>query len=84
MPQTDQFVIVGGGLAGAKAAEALREQGFDGAARPVGAEADLPYERPPLSKGYLPGKDELATASIVHDARLVRRARRRPAARHAR
>ena len=47
------FVIVGGGLAGAKAAEALRERGFEGPVVLLGAEAHRPYERPPLSKGYL-------------------------------
>ena len=52
------FVIVGAGLAGAKAAEALREQGFDGRVILVGAEAHRPYERPPLSKGYLSGKSD--------------------------
>lgn len=51
-------VIIGGGLAGAKAAEALRERGFDGTVVLVGAEAHLPYERPPLSKGYLNGSAE--------------------------
>src|SRR4051794_383119 len=59
MPQQpDQFVIVGGGLAGAKLAEALREQGFEGALTLVGAEHHLPYERPPLSKDYLAGQVE--------------------------
>ena len=50
------FVIVGGGLAGAKAAETLRAEGFDGPVVLVAGEAELPYERPPLSKGYLLGK----------------------------
>lgn len=50
-----RFVIVGAGLAGAKAAEALREQGFDGRITLIGAEPHRPYERPPLSKGYLMG-----------------------------
>ncbi|MGZ4574814.1 MAG: NAD(P)/FAD-dependent oxidoreductase [Mycobacteriaceae bacterium] len=50
------FVIVGAGLAGAKAAEALREQGFDGRLVLLGDEPDAPYERPPLSKDYLQGK----------------------------
>ncbi|MEU1088416.1 FAD-dependent oxidoreductase [Streptomyces sp. NPDC005892] len=50
------FVIVGGGLAGAKAAEELRSQGFDGRVILIGDERDHPYERPPLSKGYLSGK----------------------------
>jgi 3-phenylpropionate/trans-cinnamate dioxygenase ferredoxin reductase subunit len=61
------FVIVGAGLAGAKAAEALREQGFDGRIVLVGAEEHLPYERPPLSKDYLAGKAELDSI-FVHDA----------------
>jgi 3-phenylpropionate/trans-cinnamate dioxygenase ferredoxin reductase subunit len=52
---TDTFVIVGGGLAGAKAAETLREEGFAGRVVLIGAEPELPYERPPLSKGYLLG-----------------------------
>jgi 3-phenylpropionate/trans-cinnamate dioxygenase ferredoxin reductase component len=51
------FVIVGASLAGARAAEALRENGFTGPLALVGAEAELPYERPPLSKNYLMGKD---------------------------
>ena len=50
------FVIVGAGLAGAKAAEALRGSGFDGQISLIGAEEHLPYERPPLSKEYLTGK----------------------------
>ena len=50
------FVIVGAGLAGAKAAEALRDSGFDGQISLIGAEEHLPYERPPLSKEYLTGK----------------------------
>ncbi|HEY7630059.1 MAG TPA: FAD-dependent oxidoreductase, partial [Thermoleophilaceae bacterium] len=54
MPQT--FVIVGAGLAGAKAAETLRSEGFDGRIVLVGAEAARPYERPPLSKEYLRGE----------------------------
>jgi 3-phenylpropionate/trans-cinnamate dioxygenase ferredoxin reductase subunit len=55
-PQT--FVIIGAGLAGAKAAEALREQGFAGRIVLVGAETHRPYERPPLSKSYLAGASE--------------------------
>lgn len=49
-------VIVGGGLAGAKAAEALRGQGYDGELVLIAEERHRPYERPPLSKGYLAGK----------------------------
>src|SRR5450631_2961539 len=52
------FVIVGAGLAGAKAAEALREEGFDGRIILMGDETERPYDRPPLSKEYLQGKSE--------------------------
>ena len=50
------FVIIGASLAGAKAAETLREEGFDGRIVLVGAETVRPYERPPLSKEYLRGE----------------------------
>jgi 3-phenylpropionate/trans-cinnamate dioxygenase ferredoxin reductase subunit len=60
------FVIVGASLAGAKAAETLRDEGFTGRVVLLGEEAEPPYERPPLSKGYLLGSDERATA-FVHD-----------------
>src|SRR4051794_35946554 len=52
------FVIVGPSLAGAKAAETLREEGFDGRLLLIGAEDERPYERPPLSKDYLRGDVE--------------------------
>src|SRR5215212_7647309 len=58
------FVIVGAGLAGAKAAETLRDEGFDGRVLLVGAEAELPYERPPLSKGYLMGAEPREGAQV--------------------
>ena len=48
-----RLLIVGASLAGATAAATLREEGFDGEIRLIGAEAQLPYNRPPLSKGYL-------------------------------
>jgi 3-phenylpropionate/trans-cinnamate dioxygenase ferredoxin reductase subunit len=50
------FIIVGGGLAGALAAQTLREEGFDGRITLLGDEPHRPYERPPLSKDYLQGK----------------------------
>src|SRR4051812_14520976 len=50
------FVIVGASLAGAKAAETLRAEGFDGRVVLIGAEQARPYERPPLSKDYLRGE----------------------------
>jgi 3-phenylpropionate/trans-cinnamate dioxygenase ferredoxin reductase subunit len=63
----ETFVLVGGGLAGAKAAETLRTEGFDGRIVLVAEEPEPPYERPPLSKGYLLGNDEREKAR-VHDA----------------
>ncbi|MER6103574.1 FAD-dependent oxidoreductase [Streptomyces sp. NPDC001832] len=60
------FVIVGGGLAGAKAAETLRAEGFSGRVILLGDERDHPYERPPLSKGYLTGKEERDSV-FVHE-----------------
>ena len=50
------FIIVGGGMAGAIAAQTLREEGFDGKITLLGQEPNAPYERPPLSKDYLQGK----------------------------
>ncbi|MEU4239611.1 FAD-dependent oxidoreductase [Actinoplanes sp. NPDC026619] len=61
------FVVVGGGLAGAKAVETLRAEGYAGAITLIGAESDLPYERPPLSKGLLLGKDA-PDSVFVHTA----------------
>ncbi|MGA7203254.1 MAG: FAD-dependent oxidoreductase [Specibacter sp.] len=51
------MVIIGGGLAGATAAETLRNEGFIGAVTIVAQEPELPYQRPPLSKGFLAGKE---------------------------
>jgi NADPH-dependent 2,4-dienoyl-CoA reductase/sulfur reductase-like enzyme len=51
------YVIAGASLAGAKAAETLRDEGFDGDIVLIGSESERPYERPPLSKGYLLGSD---------------------------
>jgi 3-phenylpropionate/trans-cinnamate dioxygenase ferredoxin reductase subunit len=65
------FVIVGGGLGGAKATEALRERGFDGKVVLVAAEEHLPYERPPLSKDFLAGKKSLGDFT-VHDSEWYR------------
>ena len=50
------YVIVGASLAGAKAAETLRAEGFDGRLVLIGAEDERPYQRPPLSKDYLRGE----------------------------
>jgi NADPH-dependent 2,4-dienoyl-CoA reductase/sulfur reductase-like enzyme len=67
------FVIVGGGLAGAKAAETLRSEGFTGRVILIGDERDHPYERPPLSKGYLTGK-EARESVFVHEPAWYARA----------
>jgi len=50
------FIIVGGGMAGAFAAQTLRKERFDGKITLLGQEPNAPYERPPLSKDYLQGK----------------------------
>jgi 3-phenylpropionate/trans-cinnamate dioxygenase ferredoxin reductase subunit len=61
------YVIIGASLAGAKAAETLREEGFSGGIVLIGDESERPYERPPLSKGYLLGNDEKSSI-YVHDS----------------
>jgi 3-phenylpropionate/trans-cinnamate dioxygenase ferredoxin reductase subunit len=60
----DPYVIVGAGLAGAKAAETLRAEGFEGPVVLIGDEDEIPYERPPLSKGYLLGKEARESAAV--------------------
>jgi 3-phenylpropionate/trans-cinnamate dioxygenase ferredoxin reductase subunit len=65
MTASSTFAIVGGGLAGAKAAEALRDKDFDGHVVLFAAEEHLPYERPPLSKEYLAGKKGLADFTVA-------------------
>ncbi|MET7968347.1 FAD-dependent oxidoreductase [Micromonospora sp. NPDC005305] len=67
MSTTGTFVIVGAGLAGARAAQTLREEGFDGGVVVIGDEPERPYERPPLSKGLLTGGAE-PDSVFVHDA----------------
>ncbi|HEX3243210.1 MAG TPA: FAD-dependent oxidoreductase, partial [Solirubrobacterales bacterium] len=64
------FIIVGAGLAGAKAAEALRHEGFDGRLVLIGEEPDRPYERPPLSKDYL--RQETRDKPFVHPEAFYR------------
>lgn len=64
---TDPFVIVGAGLAGAMAAQTLRDEGFSGEIVLIGDERERPYERPVLSKAYLTG-DQPRQAAYVHPA----------------
>jgi 3-phenylpropionate/trans-cinnamate dioxygenase ferredoxin reductase component len=64
---TDQtFIIVGASLGGAKAAEELRRQGFDGRILLLGSEPERPYERPPLTKDYLRGESD-REKTFVHE-----------------
>jgi 3-phenylpropionate/trans-cinnamate dioxygenase ferredoxin reductase subunit len=58
MSSSPTFVMVGAGLAAAKAAETLRAEGFGGRLLLFGEEAERPYDRPPLSKGYLRGETD--------------------------
>jgi NADPH-dependent 2,4-dienoyl-CoA reductase/sulfur reductase-like enzyme len=66
MPAEPTYVIIGASMAGAKAAQTLREEGFEGAVVLLGEELERPYERPPLSKGYLLGKEEKSSI-YVHE-----------------
>jgi len=66
MASAQTFVIVGASLAGAKAAETLRAEGFDGRVMLIGEETERPYERPLLSKEYLRG-EKPAAKLYVHD-----------------
>jgi len=65
MSSHETYVIVGGGMAGAKAAGGLRSEGFEGEVVLLAAEPEAPYERPPLSKGYLRGETPREDA-LVH------------------
>ena len=65
-PAAGTVVVVGASLAGATAAFALRERGFTGPIVLVGAETELPYERPALSKSYLVGETPLDKLLVRH------------------
>jgi 3-phenylpropionate/trans-cinnamate dioxygenase ferredoxin reductase subunit len=64
MSDPGRIVVVGGGLAAASCCDELRQRAYDGPLVVVGAERRLPYERPPLSKGYLMGSQELETVFV--------------------
>jgi 3-phenylpropionate/trans-cinnamate dioxygenase ferredoxin reductase subunit len=67
MPSSPTFVIVGAGLAAAKAAETLRAEGFGGRLLLFGEEAERPYDRPPLSKAYLRGETDRDSLYLHQD-----------------
>src|SRR2546423_6765969 len=67
----ETVAIVGASLAGAKAAEGLRDNGYSGRLVLIGEETERPYERPPLSKGYLLGQRPREKA-YVHEAQWYR------------
>jgi 3-phenylpropionate/trans-cinnamate dioxygenase ferredoxin reductase subunit len=67
MSDTSSFVIAGAGLAGAKAAETLRAEGYGGRLLLLGEEAERPYERPPLSKAYLRGETDRDSLYVHQD-----------------
>lgn len=66
MGNQTHIAVIGGGLSGAKSAEALRSNGFEGEITIFAAEDHLPYERPPFSKDYLQSKSEFSDA-LVHE-----------------
>jgi NADPH-dependent 2,4-dienoyl-CoA reductase/sulfur reductase-like enzyme len=74
--QLRQVIIVGAGVAGTRAAETLRQEGYDGALTIVGAERHAPYHRPPLSKKLLTGQVHRAGIDMAPqfdlDARVLR------------
>jgi NADPH-dependent 2,4-dienoyl-CoA reductase/sulfur reductase-like enzyme len=74
--QLKRVLVVGAGVAGTRAAETLREEGYDGVLTIVGAERHAPYHRPPLSKKLLTGKVQRAGIDLAPrldiDARVLR------------
>jgi len=66
-PREVEHLLIGGGLAAASCAETLREEGAEGSILLVGRELDPPYHRPPLSKGYLRGEEDRASALFRGD-----------------
>lgn len=71
MSSTDSIVIIGGGQCGARAAHALRENGWGGAITMIGSEKGLPYERPPLSKAVLLGQ-KVPEQCVIYDEAFYR------------
>jgi 3-phenylpropionate/trans-cinnamate dioxygenase ferredoxin reductase subunit len=68
MTSIERIVIIGAGLAGARAAEAARKEGFEGSITLLGTEPERPYNRPPLTKDYLRGESERDAVYVHPDA----------------
>ena len=60
----DGVVIAGAGQAGFQVAASLRLEGFDGSIILIGDEPGLPYQRPPLSKGFMAGKQAIEATAL--------------------
>ena len=67
MPRLDTIVVVGASLAGLRAIETLRREGYGGRIVAIGAEPHLPYDRPPLSKQFLKGDWESERLALRRD-----------------
>ncbi len=67
---TDRLVVVGASLSGIKAVRDMRALGFEGDITMVGAEDELPYDRPPLSKGFLAGECEVDDLLLATEAQM--------------
>src|SRR5271170_1644699 len=61
---SDGVVIVGAGQAGFQVAASLRTEGYEGPIALIGEEPNLPYQRPPLSKGFMAGKQDIASTAL--------------------
>ena len=70
MTRQVEFMVIGGGLAGATCAEALRAEGATGTILLIGEEPGLPYQRPPLSKTFITSAQESTARPVVSEARF--------------
>ncbi|HEX3034383.1 MAG TPA: FAD-dependent oxidoreductase [Thermodesulfobacteriota bacterium] len=68
MTRVTDFLIIGGGLAGATAAETLRKEGAEGSIAIISAESSLPYHRPPLTKHFLLGKQKKENIRVLKES----------------
>ena len=67
----NSITIVGASLAGVRAAEALRSEGFEGVIKLIGDEAHVPYDRPPLSKSFLEGEMTSEKLSLLTKEKIT-------------